>query len=333
MHIDLRTVSIKPLRNTFRHLVKRFGDKVATRYQEATYDLQPTDNFHYKPTWDPEREIHDVKRTKIVLQDWYVLKDPRQYYYGSYTQTRARQQEVLDRNFAYVEEHALASAMKNEDRERALKVLMPLRHVAWGGNMNNNLLAAYAYGTALNQACTFASFDHLGIAQYLTRVGLVLGDVDSLKIGKIDWEQSPDWQVLRKYVEETLIIRDVMELFVAQNFILDGLLYPLIYKEAVEGVWASSSGPTIGMMTMFMSDWSDEINKWVDAVIKATTAESVDNAALLSQWASQWGRQAIQALKPIAHLALGVEAEAAFADVVLTLQERAKKNGIELDLN
>jgi phenol hydroxylase P1 protein len=333
MHIDLRTVSIKPLRNTFKHLVKRFGDKVATRYQEATYDLQPTDNFHYKPTWDPTREIHDVRRTKVVLKDWYVLKDPRQYYYGSYTQTRARQQEVLDRNFLYVEEHSLASAMKNEDRDRALKVLMPLRHVAWGGNMNNNLLAAYAYGTALNQACTFSSFDQLGIAQYLTRIGLVLGDVDSLKSGKIDWEESPDWQVLRKYVEETLIVRDVMELFVAQNFILDGLLYPLIYKEAVEGVWAASSGPTVGLMTMFMSDWSDEINKWVDSVMKAVAAESVENAALLSQWGSLWGRQAIQGLKPVAQLALGVEADAVLAEVIFALQERGKKIGIELDLN
>ncbi len=79
MQVDLQTIALKPLRNTFKHIEKRFGDKVASRYQEATYDLQPTDNFHYRPTWDPEREIHDVRRTKIVLKDWYVLKDPRQF--------------------------------------------------------------------------------------------------------------------------------------------------------------------------------------------------------------------------------------------------------------
>jgi phenol hydroxylase P1 protein len=29
MHIDLRTVSIQPLRQTFDHLARRFGDKPA----------------------------------------------------------------------------------------------------------------------------------------------------------------------------------------------------------------------------------------------------------------------------------------------------------------
>ena len=52
MQVDLQTIALKPLRNTFKHIEKRFGDKVASRYQEATYDLQPTDNFHYRPTWD-----------------------------------------------------------------------------------------------------------------------------------------------------------------------------------------------------------------------------------------------------------------------------------------
>ena len=130
---------------------------MATRYQEATYDLQPTHNFHYRPTWDPAHEIHDVRRTKIVLKDWYVLKDPRQFYYGTYTQARARQQDSIEKNFEFIEERGLEHSLSPEIKEIALKTLMPLRHVAWGANMNNCGMAAYAYGTALNQACTYAS--------------------------------------------------------------------------------------------------------------------------------------------------------------------------------
>ena len=41
MQIDLRTVSIKPLRQTFDHVAARIGgDKPASRYQEGTLDLQ-----------------------------------------------------------------------------------------------------------------------------------------------------------------------------------------------------------------------------------------------------------------------------------------------------
>jgi phenol/toluene 2-monooxygenase (NADH) P1/A1 len=55
MQLDLRTVSIKPLRQTFAHIAKRLGtDKPATRYQEGTYDLQATMNFHHRPLWAPE---------------------------------------------------------------------------------------------------------------------------------------------------------------------------------------------------------------------------------------------------------------------------------------
>lgn len=35
MQIDLRTVSIQPQRQAFDHLVRRFGDKPASRYQEV----------------------------------------------------------------------------------------------------------------------------------------------------------------------------------------------------------------------------------------------------------------------------------------------------------
>ena len=66
MAIDLRTVSIKPLRQTFGHLARRMGgDKPASRYLEGTMDIQAMDNFHYRPTWDPEHEIFDNTRTAI----------------------------------------------------------------------------------------------------------------------------------------------------------------------------------------------------------------------------------------------------------------------------
>jgi phenol hydroxylase P1 protein len=332
MQIDLKTVALTPLRNTFKHLERRFGDKVATRYQEATYDLQPTHNFHYRPTWDPGREIHDVRRTKIVLKDWYVLKDPRQFYYNTYTQARSRQQESVDKNFEFVEDRFFANSLDEEIKQKALDLLMPLRHVAWGGNMNNNCMAAYAYGAALNQACTFASFDHLGIAQYLTRVGLTLGEVGDLQAGKDAWENSENWQPLRRYVEDTFVVRDVMELFVAQNFALDGMLYPLVYEECVDGAWAAKAGPTIGMMTVFMVDWHAEISKWVDSVIKTVAAESAENKALLSQWASHWIKRSKEALVPLAQIGLGEAGSIAMAQVEAAILDRAKKNGLEISL-
>ena len=47
MQIDLRTVAIKPLRHTFDHLVERFGDKPASRYQEGSYNIQQEHSAKY----------------------------------------------------------------------------------------------------------------------------------------------------------------------------------------------------------------------------------------------------------------------------------------------
>ena len=82
MQIDLRTVQIKPLRQTYDHIARRFGDKPASRYQEASYDVQAVTNFHYRPYWDPEHEVFDASRTKIKMKDWYSFRDPRQFYYA-----------------------------------------------------------------------------------------------------------------------------------------------------------------------------------------------------------------------------------------------------------
>ena len=99
MTIEIKTSTMKPIRNTYAHIERRFGDKPATRYQEATYDVHSTHNFHYKPLWDQDREINDPARTAVVMGDWYDLKDPRQFYYGPYVQNRSKMQEKSSRNY------------------------------------------------------------------------------------------------------------------------------------------------------------------------------------------------------------------------------------------
>ena len=98
MQVDIKTSNIKQLRNTFSHVARRLGaDKPASRYQEATFDMQSDTNFHYRPIWDPQYELYDTARTAIKMADWYSFKDPRQYYYGVYTMNHAKQQDAAEK--------------------------------------------------------------------------------------------------------------------------------------------------------------------------------------------------------------------------------------------
>ena len=61
-----------------------------------------------------------------------------------------------------------------------------------------------------------------------------LEEPGALEAGKNDWLQSKAWQPLRQYVEDSLVVLDPVELFMAQNFALDGLLYPLLFTQYVD---------------------------------------------------------------------------------------------------
>ncbi len=190
MEIDLRTVAIKPVRQTFDHIARRFGDKPASRYQEGSYDLQQTDIFHYRPMWEPELQLFDPRRTKVQMKDWYALKDPRQFYYGAWTIARSRQQDAADSSFEMIEERGLAAMIPADQKQLALDVLVPLRHMEWGANMGNSFIAAYGYGTVITQPCLYHAMDHLAVAQYLTRIGLVLEGPEALDVAKDAWMKS-----------------------------------------------------------------------------------------------------------------------------------------------
>jgi len=329
MTIDLKAREIQPLRHTYAHVAQYIGgNKHATRYQEATLGAQPSANFHYRPTWDPDHEIFDTGRTAVKLADWYVLRDPRQFYYASWTMTRARQQDAMEANYQFVEQRGLVAKMPDAVRAKACDVLMPLRHVAWGGNMNNCSIAAYGYGTAFTAPAMFHAMDHLGAAQYLTRLGLALEEPAVLEAGRSAWLEDPRWQVLRRYVEDTLVVRDPFELFVAQNLALDGQLYPLVYGAFVDDHLALQGGTAVAMLTAFMPEWHEESAKWVDAVVKTAAAESDANRTLIAGWATAWAERARAALAPVAELALGAAGDAALADARATLDARLKKAGL-----
>lgn len=329
MHIDLKTVAIEPKRVAFDHLIERFGDKPASRYQEGSYELQAEENFHYKPTWDPQQKLYDKTITKIVMKDWYELKDPRQFFYSTYTLTRARQQENAEANFKFVESRGLVDLIPEELSELAKQVLIPLRHAAWGANQNNTFVCAYGYGTTFTQPCIYHAMDNLAVAQYLSRIGLLLGDEEALATGKNTWQNDQAWQPLRRYVEDCLVVRDPLELFVAQNLALDGLLYPLIYTLIVDDVLSTKGASSIAMLTQFMSDWFDESKRWLDSVMKVVALESEENKALLVEWLTQWSNRAAAAVLPIVEIALDDQADQAVQNQVAVFKDRMKK--VDLD--
>lgn len=309
MTIEIKTATLEPVRNTYAHIARRFGDKPASRYQEASYDVQSEQYFHYRPLWQPDKLLNDPSRTAIVMSDWYAFRDPRQYYYGAYVQQRAKLQEAAENNYAFFEKRNLSERLDAELKAKLIRCFIPLRHVEHNANLNNMYASAYGYGTILTQACLYNGMDRLGIAQYLSRIGLIFdGNTgESLTEAKQFWLQDPIWQGLREYVERLTIVEDWFEVLIAQNVVLDSLLYQVFYQQ-FDAWLQDNGGQDIGMLIEFMQEWEKDSSRWMDAVLKVAAEESAENKALLEQWISHWHAQACKALQPLANELLGADA-------------------------
>lgn len=332
MSVEIKTAAVEPVRHTFSHIARRLGaDKPASRYQEATFDLQSDCNFHYRPLWDAERELYDKRRTAIVMKDWYAFKDPRQFYYGAYVLHRSKLQATAEKNFDFVEKHGALAGLPKGLTRRIKAILLPLRHVEYAANLNNCYISAYGWGTAVTQATTFAMMDRLGIAQYLSRIGLLIdGNTgESLKAAKQSWMDDPVWQPLRKLCEDSFVVQDWFELFVAQNLVTDGLLYPLVYGRFA-GELSQTGGSVVSMLTEFMDEWYAESVKWVDAFVKTAAAESPENKHLLSQWVRDGTARATEALTPLAKLMYFEDAQPALDEARAALLARVAKTGLHV---
>lgn len=331
MSLDIKTSAVQPRRQTFANIARRTGgDRPASRYEEATLDMQATANFHYRPTWDPAHELFDKSRTAIVMEDWYALRDPRQLYYGTYTIARARMMESTEKNLAFVEQRGLMAGIAPAWAEKVRTYLLPLRHYEWGANMNNCNITDIGYGTSVTQATMFAAMDRLGIAQIISRVGLLFDAQggDALAQAKICWLDDPIWQPLRRMIEDMFVLTDWFELFVAQNLVLDGLLYPLVYQR-FDAEGQAHNATALSMLTEFMLDWHDQGLKWVDAVVKRAGEESPANQALLAGWTSEWTDRAAEAVLPLAEHVIGDRAPAVVAELKADLSDRLAKIGIK----
>src|SRR3546814_17756570 len=102
------------------------------------------------------------------MADWDAFKDPRQYFYNTYTLARARQQEAVEGAFAFVDSRGLHHSVPADVLSEALSVLVPLRPAAWASNQNHVLIAGYCVGTTFIHPSLYHGIDCLAIAHYLS---------------------------------------------------------------------------------------------------------------------------------------------------------------------
>jgi phenol hydroxylase P1 protein len=322
---ELRYQVIEPKRQTYQYVIDRLGDQPASRYLEGSLDIEPRENFHYRPTWAQDRELYDERYSALRLADPYRYTDPRQYYYTPYVTNRAALHDAFGKTLAYLEQRELLVKMPTAWRSLLTSVVLPLRHFESGAQLVTVTGARFAYGTTLEQCCTYAAFDRVGNAQMLSRVGIALGSGTGreLKAAKRDWLDSAHLQPLRRYVEEAMVAADWAEGLLAVDLV-DTLVYPLFYRLLDDAALLGGAG-AYSLFAQHLTGWYADQRKWLDALVKAWLTDErhgVANRAELARIRSTWGGRAERAAGALAErtdeLLAGVDCPALFAELVRT---------------
>lgn len=320
MQYELRYQVVEPKRNTYQNVIDRFGDQPASRYLEGTLDVQPRENFHYRPTWAPNRELYDKRFSALRLTDSYSFTDPRQYYYTPYVTNRAALHDEFGKTLSYLEERDLLVKLPAGWHALLAAVVVPLRHYESGAQLISVAGARFADGTSLEQCCTFAAFDRIGNAQMLSRVGIAVagGNADVLKTAKQEWLEGEHLQPLRKLVEEIMVVHDWAEGLLAIDLV-DSLIYPVVFRELDEAALAGGAG-AYSLFAQHLTSWFADQRKWIDAVVD-TWAKDPENgetnrgelARIVDTWAGRAADAVAAMATAIDSQLSGVDSAAAFA--------------------
>ena len=313
MQYELRQQVIEPTRPTFTHLIDRYGARPATRYEEGSVGIEPTENFHYRPLWDPDHELYDETYSALRLTDPYAFTDPRQYYYTPYVSNRAALHEAFGKTLDYVADRHLLDTMPEDWRRVVAEVLLPLRYYESGAQLLLVNGGRFAYGTTIEQCLSYAAFDRIGNAQLISRIGIAFGgNTDSaLAPTKGAWLDADHLQGLRRLVEELLVEPDWAAAMVAVD-LTDQLLYPLLTRRLDEAALLSGAG-AYSLLTQYLATWYADNRKWADALIKAWLADENHGEANRQALRQVTARYLPRVIDAVSTLGRGIDERAAGA--------------------
>ena len=303
MQYELRYQVLEPRRHAYQNIIDRLGDQPASRYLEATLDVEPRENFHYRPTWAQDRELYDERYSALRLTDPYRFTDPRQYYYTPYVTQRAALHDEFGKTLGYLEERDLLPRLPGPWRAMLATVVVPLRHYESGAQLVSVAGARFARGTSLEQCCTFAAFDRIGNAQMLSRAGIALGSGGAgvLTSAKQEWMEGAQLQPLRRLTEEIMVLGDWAEGILAIDEV-DALLYPLLYSGLDEAALLGGAG-AYSLIAQHFTTWFADQRRWLDALVAAWADDGEHGAANreeLARIGQAWGERAREAVAALA---------------------------------
>lgn len=248
----------------------------------SEYDIT-TSRLLYHPTLGfavdtPVSAWHDQYRPGKLLRiaDWERFRDPRETTFSSYTALQHERETFVDALFRTVEETGSDARLPSQWLEALGKWLPGLLYPCHALSMLAAYVGHLAPASRVVVAATFQAADEMRRVQ---RLAARIQQLDATypnfgRSGKLDWQEQPAWQPLRKSVERLLVTYDFDEALLALT---------LVYKPFFDRLWlqafarlADSAGDTT-LAKLLLS--LDEDARWHEAWSHALVRLALEDSA------------------------------------------------------
>ncbi len=245
------------------------------------------------------RQIFDEGSTLLRCADWFAYRDPNQMWQRPYYAVQAQAEQSIDRlTEVAAATGALAMAEPAWLEHGLVGAYLPFGHYEYGLFRALNMAAREALSDSVNNVLVFNAADKLRHAQGISIFGLdleaVVGSFDATR-GKVAWLEDPNWQPLRRLVEEAMAISDWCEITVAVDLVIE----PLIGEPLRRLVFALAASGSRDLITPVIAgtataDWhrnSRAVQELLSFLLGCPGGE--DNAGIITGWFRTWRDRAL----------------------------------------
>jgi hypothetical protein len=253
--------------------------------------LQTMGDFLTRPDGTP---VFDPASTAITIDDWYGFRDPNQMWQRPYYVMQSEAEKSIERVTELVVSTGAAKAVDPHWIENGIVgAYFPFAHYEYGLFRGLNMAARESLSDSINNVLVFLASDKLRHAQAISIMGL---DLESVyegfdgTAGKQVWLNNPDWQPLRRLIEEVMTVIDWNETIVATMLAIE----PLIGEPLRRLVYCSGAAQRRDLLLpaaagTATTDWQRNARAIKQYIEFLTTAPGGDgNREIMAGWLATW---------------------------------------------
>jgi toluene monooxygenase system protein E len=258
---------------------------------------------------DPETPInkwylHNREGSPLMVEDWEQFRDPYKLTYKEYVAIQRDRETFVDGLIDAAEASHAVRQLSPGWVATLRDILVPLRFPLHALQMTALYVGQMAPSSFITNCAYFQASDELRRIQRIAYWTKVLANAHGDELAETGtargpWESAPQWQPLRKVVEEMLIAYDWGESFTALNLTVKPMLDALI-NEQLAALAAANGDQFLSQLLNEFNHDSQRSQDWSKALVAYSIDRDPALRTVFDGWLARWQPAAKDAVDTLA---------------------------------